>query len=231
MHARSRLQLIVCVSLAGCGGEPGDSGGDEANTTSGPEGDGDGDESGETGEQPAFCEKDGDADNPSFATQPDPEHQHTVTGENGSFTDECDRNGNLLEYVCEVISECVDPPNPICNYYQSGDAVALMFDCAGTCMDGTCVARCPDFGDILEYVAIDGDAVTLSNQNDGRSYDCVLSFDNASDSYDCSTEPTVGATTVVGSLGLGGPWCTGTQAFNVGTGDPQQCTYMCTMIP
>jgi hypothetical protein len=171
---------------------------------------------------------------PSPGSEPNPEQRRTVTGENGTLSDECDQNGNLLEYVCEVVTECGPGPNPECNNRQTGDVVPQMFDCAGGCVDGTCVARCPEEGDPVGYVEVAGVDVILENGIDGRRYDCLMSFDQANEPYDCTNDPAVGDNTLVFGLGLMSQWCTGTQAFNIGTsmdGQVQQCTYMCTMVP
>lgn len=171
---------------------------------------------------------------PTPGVLPDPTKRRTVNGANGSFTDECDANGNLVEYVCETVNECGPGPNPACNNAQTGDVVSEMFDCAGTCQDGTCVARCPSEGDEVEYIEVAGVDVVLENLTDGRRYDCVMSFDQDSDTYDCTNDPSVGDKTAVFGLGLMSAWCTGTQAFNLGTamdGASQQCTYMCMMLP
>ena len=154
---------------------------------------------------------------PSPGFETNPEQRRTVTGQNGTFTDECGPG-----------------PNPECNNRQTGDVVPQMFACAGGCMDGTCVARCPEEGDPVGYVEVVGVDVILENGIDGRRYDCFMSFDQVNEPYDCTNDPAVGDNTLVFGRGLMSQWCSGTQAFNIGTsmdGQSQQCTYMCTMIP
>jgi hypothetical protein len=191
-------------------GETGNTGGETGNTGSG---------------MPAFfCEE-----NAPPTEELNPDEKKTIEGTNGTFVDECDANGNLVEYVCDTETECGPPPNPDCDTFQTGEVIPMEFDCDGTCVDGTCVSRCPEFDDMLEYIAV-GPTVVFRNLEDSRLYSCTLIFDIGSDSYDCETDPTVGDQTVVHSLGLQTEWCTGGAIGNIGTGNPQQCTYSCSIV-
>jgi len=203
-----------------------DSTGGGTGTTTG----GTGSTSGETGSTgsglPAFfCEE-----NAPPTEELNPDEKKEIEGKNGTFVDECDANGNLVEYVCDTVTECGPPPNPDCDTFQTGEVIPMEFDCDGTCVDGTCVSRCPDFGDMLEYIAV-GPTVVFRNLEDSRLYSCTLIFDIQSDNYDCATDPAVDDQTVVHSLGLQTEWCTGGAIGNIGTGNPQQCTYSCSMVP
>ena len=151
-------------------------------------------------------------------------------GTNGSFTDECDADGNLLEYVCETMQVCVDPPNPICTYPQTGAVVPRPFDCDGQCVDGTCNSRCAAFGDMLVWVEVGPDTAVFDSAADDRRLSCMLLFDAANDTFDCNTSPQPGDATTITSLGLHGSWCTGGEWGNIGIGDPEQCAYACTYL-
>jgi hypothetical protein len=159
---------------------------------------------------------------------PDPEHRGSAMGDNGMFEDACDRNGDLLEYVCETMSVCSDPPNPDCEYPQTGNVVPQMFDCDGTCVDGTCNGRCAMVGDDLVFVSAGDGAAEFDTPDDGRRYACMLLFDSATDSFDCNTTPQPGDMAVITSLGLSGNFCTGGAWGNIGIGMPEQCAYACT---
>src|SRR5450432_2867580 len=43
-----------------------------------------------------------------------PDVRKTITGSNGTFTDECDSAANLIEYICEGTQICANFPNPSC---------------------------------------------------------------------------------------------------------------------
>ncbi len=169
-----------------------------------------------------------------MAPTPDPADRGTVSGTNGSITDVCDSDGNLVEGVCVTETVCGPGPNPGCDTFQTGETEEMMFDCSGHCTNGTCPSRCPDFGDTLEFLAVDGSGdATFENEVDRRRYRCVLSLGG------CGSA-TVGQRTVIASLGLRGAFCTGGVIGNVGTalpGDidpssPQACTYIdCEVLP
>lgn len=90
----------------------------------------------------------------------DSEIRRAVSGSNGTYTDHCDGDGNLVEYACESIGrECWDveesarppagaprPPAP-CGPRQTGDVTRHTVDCSGHCRNGSCAGRCPNFGD------------------------------------------------------------------------------------
>jgi hypothetical protein len=225
-------------SSADTGGETGDTGdtggGTGGTDDTGGETGGTGGETGSTGGETGgtgsgmprfFCEE-----NAEPTDELNPDEKKGIEGDNGTFVDECDANGNLVEYVCDVVTECGPPPNPDCETYQTGQVIPMEFDCDGTCVDGTCVSRCPDFGDMLEYIAV-GPTVVFRNLEDSRLYSCNLIFDIQNDNYDCTNDPAVSDETVVYSLGLQTEWCTGGAIGNIGTGNPQQCTYSCSMVP
>jgi hypothetical protein len=165
----------------------------------------------------------------------DPNIAATTSGLNGNYRDQCDATGNLVEYVCEVIwqENCFPNPDPSCQQ-TTGRVVPYAIDCAGRCQNGACSGRCPDYGDTLTYLEFDpstGSAV-LRDEADGGRYSCNLIFDSSSDSYDCKTNPAVGSTTTIESLGLTSQFCLGTEVGNIGTARAgvQQCTYSCTLI-
>lgn len=225
--------LALGACLVGCGGDddPASGSGTESGTSSAEAGTG---STGQAEPDAASCEVIDPVTDATPGSMPDPTRRRSIMGANGTFTDECDGAGNLLEYVCEVVLECGPGPNPACPQRQTGEVVPAMFDCAGTCMNGTCVGRCPDHGDEVEYLEVTGVDVVFENHTDARRYDCVMSFDQTNEPYDCTNDPAVGDVTTVYGLGLMSVWCTGTQSFNIGTSidaTEQQCSYMCTMLP
>jgi hypothetical protein len=165
----------------------------------------------------------------------DPNVAATTSGLNGSYRDQCDATGNLVEYVCEVIwqENCFPNPDPSCQQ-TTGRVIPYAIDCAGRCQSGACSGRCPDYGDTLTYLELystTGNAV-LRNEVDGRTYACSLIFDSSSDAYNCQTNPVVGTSTTIESLGLTSQFCLGTEIGNIGTAQAgvQQCTYSCTLM-
>jgi hypothetical protein len=166
--------------------------------------------------------------NPNSASLPDPERLQLTRGVNGEFVDTCDPSGNLIDYHCETKTICDQPPNPVCNSFQTGKVISQSFDCNGHCSNGRCNARCPAVGDpwIYESIAADGQA-RFKLLDGSRHYQCSLIFDRPQDPYDCRTSPTVGEVAIVASLGLTNQFCTGGQIGNIGF---PNCTYSCQIV-
>jgi hypothetical protein len=124
----------------------------------------------------------------------------TTTGTDGTFTDECDAAGNLIEYMCEAFPPtdvfCGQPnPNPRClDLIPTGRVLPVMLECAGTCSEGTCASRCPEIGDELVYTTFDDatGAATLGNPAREAEYSCVLARDYQPGGHDCIADPEVG---------------------------------------
>jgi hypothetical protein len=157
----------------------------------------------------------------------DPEERERTIGDNGTFEDACDADGNLIEYVCETQEMCEGFPNPACTTFLTGNVIEQLLNCSGHCVDATCEARCPAFDDIVRYLSIDASGnPELLNVTDGRNYSCDLIFDAGG-----CTSIVAGAERVITSLGLRGGPCTGADFGNIGTSDPQQCSYRCDITP
>jgi hypothetical protein len=168
----------------------------------------------------------------------DPGIKRTVQGTNGTFTDQCDGAGNLVDFQCESQMNCMPGPGPdplpICTMTDTGKVLSQSYDCSGHCADGTCYSRCPVLGDLLTYISVDsttGDA-TLENQTDHHRYVCRLGFDAPGDAYDCKNQLMSGS--VVEMVTQGSQFCTGGPfgAFGVGApGDASigsdRCDYDC----
>lgn len=185
--------------------------------------------SGAAGVDASLC-TDGDGGEPSVRS--------AATGVNGTFTDACDADGNLTEYLCEVRYEACQPncwDCPPCSV-STGQVIPQHIDCNGTCVDGTCVTRCPDFGDGLRYLSVDASGdVTFLNLTDQRRYACSLTWDATSDSYDCKSQPYAGLETQVSSLGLFSSYCAGGTFGGVGvkivsSASNETCGYQCTIM-
>jgi hypothetical protein len=123
---------------------------------------------------------------------------------------------------------------------NTGKVVSKSYDCSGHCLNGTCSDRCPTFGDLLTYVAVDAatGAATFENQTDHRRYTCQLTFDESGDSYDCKTGPSVGLAVKMTAQGLKSSTCTGGDFGGFGIGptgalatDPPTCDYECEIPP
>jgi hypothetical protein len=141
-----------------------------------------------------------------------PDTRKTITGSNGTFTDECDAAGNLVEYACEVMQVCSGVPNPDCKPGpETGKVVSQNIDCLGHCSNGTCPSRCAQMGDLVHLESIggaSGRAITVRNLTDGRRYSCE------DPSGPPPADPTCHAMSLVGRdiavIQSGAPWCTGT---------------------
>jgi hypothetical protein len=152
------------------------------------------------------------------------EVRHTVSGLNGTFTDICDENGDLVQYYCDIYREWD------LNYlggYQTGDVVSGIMDCDGTCQDGVCTSLCPRIDDTARYLDIKDDAAVLENETMGHVYKCVLISDFNNDDYDCLSDPAVGSTAVIESVGWSERLCVGDRIFTFGVA--HRCTYECQM--
>jgi hypothetical protein len=157
----------------------------------------------------------------------DPEERERTIGDNGTFEDTCAADGNLIEYVCETQIVCEGAPNPACTTLLTGNATEQVLNCSGHCVDGTCEARCPAVGDVIRYLSVDASGnPELSNVTDGRQYSCDLIFDAGG-----CTSIVADTERVITSLGLRGGPCTGADFGNIGTSDPQQCSYRCDITP
>jgi hypothetical protein len=180
---------------------------------------------------PASCTPDAGLD----WSEPDPAKPRIVAGTNGTFTDTCDGQGNLVKYLCTSRSICGFGPNPDCDQVETGKADPKTIDCAGLCVGGGCASGCPVSGDELTVTANDADGgVRFTNKRDQRHYACELMFQQGG--YDCKKAPYAGAAHFIVGLGLRGTYCTGKDFGNIGTGagaDPtkQSCTFRCDIVP
>ncbi len=141
---------------------------------------------------------------------PSPEVNHTFVGSNGTFTDECDANGNLLTYRCESKNPCTGP-NAWCPEVNTGVVVSppTWVDCVGGCEQGRCNARCPQQGDHVTFIAVQpaGSTVVRDDSN-GRTYACAPNYQDLDEGAGC--KDIQGAQTgTVGALGLQTLFCTG----------------------
>ncbi|HEY3234949.1 MAG TPA: hypothetical protein VGJ84_09535, partial [Polyangiaceae bacterium] len=191
----------------------------------GSSGSGTGGSAGVGGASGALC-NDPDGLSPDTAT--------TATGANGSFSDQCDSGGNLIEYFCEVVWDpgCFPNPDPSCRHL-TGTVLPQNIDCAGLCVNGACAARCPEVGNTLQYLTVDASGnASIKNLTDGFSYQCTLIFDKAG-GFNCKTIMSGGGATVV-SLGLSDSYCTAAALGNIGVApagySTEECAYSCTFI-
>ncbi len=158
----------------------------------------------------------------------DPATRSTVHGANDELADECDGSGNLLEAQCEVILECIDPPNPQCTAMLTGNVVAVEVDCGGECQAGTCAVRCVDFGDRLTVLEVDANGdILIEHIDHARQYQCELTFDDPNDAIDCALIRQPDETLEIETLGVTDNLCTAGH-FNFGVGP---CSYVCQRIP
>jgi hypothetical protein len=168
--------------------------------------------------------------------------QSTVTGSNGAFSDECDDQGNLVEYACEMTCGPLeatpgagDAAAPIagaggaggavpCQLAPSGRVVPSTLDCQGSCQNGACFTLCPDTGDQFSVTTIDTGRVALK-RGDDEPLDCTVV--TASGGYACADIEWLGDTLTVTSVAI----CEAEQVvFSVSHPDIELssvCTYGC----
>jgi len=135
-----------------------------------------------------------------------------VTGINGTYTDRCDADGNLIEYQCEMV-ECFFPleaaaPTPPADGGASGigmcapnvptgNVTQVAVDCHGRCDQGACPVFCPDVSDFFEVThAVPGVAL-IAIHEDGQYVSCHSLF---ADDVPCTSESLVGERMSVLSL-------------------------------
>jgi hypothetical protein len=178
------------------------------------------------------------------ASYPNPEVRHTRSGINGTFSDHCDSNGNLIDYECEG---ALPPCNPALNgcdvpLVNTGRVIQLpkVVDCLGTCRDGRCDSRCPQQGDVVTFTdrSPDGREI-LRNDTDGRSYVCsVEQGTTPGGNVDCANVA-AGQTGFIRSGGALEQQCTGADFGGFGVvldGIPtppgsDTCVYSCSIEP
>jgi len=154
--------------------------------------------SGPTGAVPVACTA-GATLPASYRRSSKSDVREATTGENGTLTDSCDTDGNLLQTFCDGASESVgDGSDPGATVYRAnGKVVTETVDCGGRCVDGVCPDSCPKQGDSLRYASVSSDgSATLDDETSGWSYDCQLNFDS---SAACKGGVTVGDVVQVSS--------------------------------
>jgi hypothetical protein len=139
-----------------------------------------------------------------------PRTRGTATGVKGAFTDECNDEGNLVEYSCEVVTVappmCSGTPTasgaaapiPLCRII-TGEVLATTIPCEGGCTEGTCYAWCPDFQDQLTYAEVESGHVVLENKAEGHRFECVTT--DQADLADCEAPALVGTIAELSALG------------------------------
>jgi len=102
--------------------------------------------------------------------------KHVVTGSNGSLTDHCDDNGDLVEHECVLVSQTLCE-GEYCQeiWSQSDEVSSTTVACAGTCSDGVCLGRCPSEGSqvVFEAISMDGSASVRSLET-GELMSCQI---------------------------------------------------------
>jgi hypothetical protein len=160
------------------------------------------------------------ANGPDLAGLRSPEVAHTYDAGNGTFTDHCDANGNLIGYECETKLPSCSPGQNGCDgpLVFTGQVVPLpnVVDCGGTCLDGRCDGRCAQQGDQVTLMGEDtaGD-VLLHNDSDGRMYACMPDpQDEHGANFDCAHVPQAQKGFVMGRS-VADQHCTGAAFGNI----------------
>jgi hypothetical protein len=99
-----------------------------------------------------------------------------VTGSNGTLSDACDIDGNLVAAACEIVEdyEPVDDRQFTRIWRQTGAVISIPIDCGGRCVEGRCPSSCPNTGDAVRISKLTEDRVDLKSCKDGFAYDCAI---------------------------------------------------------
>lgn len=147
------------------------------------------------------------------------------TGDNGTFVDHCDADGNLVRYACGMTSDWV------CNDWEcytdmqpNSTVVEEKVDCAGKCNAGRCTSFCPATGDVIRYDGVVNGTHRIFNLTAGFDYQCDLVFNG------CAL-PAVGATKTVEYYNAAHKTCVGADdaaalGFDAGASGPN-CVFTC----
>jgi hypothetical protein len=108
----------------------------------------------------------------------------TTVGTNGTFEDECDDSGDLIEQVCETQLTCNSPGGG--GFGGNADAACApreqptgivgqrTINCFGTCADGACEIPCPKMGDVVTVTAVETNSqYELDPGIEGLRFVCV----------------------------------------------------------
>ena len=88
-------------------------------------------------------------------------------GDNGTFVDECNGDGQLVEYTCEFEDQCAED---FCEPVDTGNVVPVITD--GACSEGACETGCPYAGDGV--VVVQNDAAGQAELDvGGKHYACL----------------------------------------------------------
>lgn len=148
---------------------------------------------------------------------------NVTTGSNGTFTDKCDTDGNLIEYVCGFF-----PPTPQESGRFTGEVVPNMIDCGGKCQDGACYVskNCPKADDVVTWVSASAESVVIDNARAPVRYTCKLR--TAPYGFACTSPSLAGQTGKVNSVGpCGTVTDLSVDADSNGAGTTD-CAYVCT---
>jgi hypothetical protein len=132
-----------------------------------------------------------------------PGDRNLLTGTNGQFQDRCTSDGNLVDYACDVTDASSGPPWHV----YSGLVAASYYDCGGACEAGACVATCPAAGQTLNFESAPQGGY-ISVLADSRHYGCVITWDDPTDSFDCTMGIHSGTTGSIASPARSGNDCT-----------------------
>jgi hypothetical protein len=147
-------------------------------------------------------------------------------GENGTFVDMCDAEGNLVEYVCQYTPTTPQDPGQ-----YTGDVIPTMVNCGGKCTDGTCYVSksCPEGNDEVTWVSASATSVVIDNPRAQVRYTCTTR--NSPYGFDCNAPSLAGTKAKVNSVGP----CSTTTDLSVDTPDngtgTTDCVYDCTEQP
>jgi hypothetical protein len=166
----------------------------------------------------------------------------TLSGSNGTFADECTPEGDLIQYACEIETECTGRDLPTCTDFPTGVVVSTEVPCGGRCSAGACEYGCPTHWQRVTVIGEQADGrYLLSDAELQRDFLCELGEDNPDDDFDCArTAEAVGFITLLGLSGEASQYtCTAGVIGSMGlcfdselTCAESHCTYEeCVVVP
>jgi hypothetical protein len=168
------------------------------------------------------------------------ETRGTTVGLDGTYTDTCDENFNLIEHSCEF-EQCFPleardaaMPNPSggasgigipCAPMLTGNVIATPVDCRGRCSEGACREFCADFDDVFNVMmAVPGQAVILIHAETGQAVSCKAVVELG---FDCTADALEGTSMTVMALGACSPAYFTMGITYDGTDPAEDCAYEC----
>jgi hypothetical protein len=145
---------------------------------------------------------------------------HQFVGDNGSFIDSCDVQGDLVMYACDTV------PEEVCDEFEcyetdtaTSSVASKTVDCLGTCASGQCESVCPESNDTLRFDGGSEAELIVTNLTSNVQYTC------ARNSH-CDALPPIGSQETIEYFGAPHDTCMGMSTFGASIAG---CSLECSM--